>query len=221
MTRLIKTLIWPVLLAPVAYLALVWNKIPGTVPMHYNLAGEPDRYGNKSELFLVLGIMIVVSIGLYFLLTNIHRIDPKKKYSAENLPRMRSLAFAICIFLSALSCFIIYNTMHPGAGFNSKFIIAGVGLLFVVIGNYMYNIKPNYFAGIRLPWTLENEDNWKQTHLLAGKIWFAGGLLIALLGLFVSQKVMFVLMMSVIAVMVIIPVIYSYRFYKQQQGEKR
>ena len=43
MTRLIKTLIWPVLLAPVAYLALVWNKIPGTVPMHYNLAGEPDR----------------------------------------------------------------------------------------------------------------------------------------------------------------------------------
>jgi uncharacterized membrane protein len=217
MTRLIKILIWPVLLVPAIYLALAWEKIPAVVPMHYNLAGEPDRYGSKNELLLVLGIMTVVATGLYFLLVNINRIDPKKKYTKENLPRMRSLAFAVCIFISALSCFIIYTSMRPGGQFNSKFITAGVGLLFMVIGNYMYNIKPNYFAGIRLPWTLENENNWKQTHLLAGKIWFAGGLLIAAVALFISEKMMFILMFSVIALMVLIPVIYSYRLYQKQQ----
>lgn len=217
MKRLIQTLIWPIILAPAAWLAIVWNIIPETVPMHYNLKGQVDRYGNKNELLIMICILTVVNAGIYLLLTNLHRIDPKKKYTKENLPRMRSLAFAICMFISSITCFIIYSSMHPETSFNSKFITVGIGLLFVIIGNYMYNIKPNYFAGIRLPWTLENEDNWKKTHLLGGKIWFAGGLLIVLLSLFAPDHLMFILMFSIIALLVIIPVIYSYKLYKNNQ----
>ena len=67
-----------------------------------------------------------------------------------------------------------------------RYVFAGVGLLLCLIGNYMHTIKPNYFAGLRLPWTLNNEDNWRKTHLLAGKLWFVGGLVIAILCLTAS-----------------------------------
>ena len=218
MDALIKRIIWAIWAAPVIYLAAVWNKLPEKVPMHYNLSGEPDRFGNKTELLIVLAIMLAVNIGVYFLLVNINRIDPKKKYRDENRPRMRRLAFAVSIFVSAITCFIIYSSIGSSPKFNSKIIVIAVGLLFTVVGNYMYNIKPNYFAGIRLPWTLENEDNWKQTHLLAGKLWFAGGLFIALMALLLPGKATLICTFAVLAIITVIPAVYSYRLFKQGQA---
>ncbi len=218
MDKLIKTIIWPIWAAPVIYLAAVWNRLPERVPMHYNLSGEPDRFGNKSELLLLLAIMVVVNIGVYLLLVNLTRIDPKKKYREENRPRMRRLAFAVSIFVSAITCFIIYTSLGTSPKFNSKIIVIAVGLLFTVIGNYMYNIKPNYFAGIRLPWTLENENNWKQTHLLGGKLWFAGGLLIAIMAVLLPENIVLAAMFIIITIVTVIPAVYSYRLYKRGQG---
>jgi len=216
MNKLIKIVIWLVWAVPVVYLAATWNRLPEQVPLKYGLNGEPIRYGTKSELFMILAILLAVNIGVYFLLVNINRIDPKKKYREENLPRMRRLAFAISIFMSAISCFIIYSSLGTSPKFNSKIIVVAVGLLFAVVGNYMYNIKPNYFAGIRLPWTLENEDNWKKTHMLAGKLWFAGGLLVALTALFLPDKIALIFTFSIIILLTIIPTVYSYRLYKKQ-----
>ena len=216
MNKFIKIAIWLIWAAPLAYLGATWNRLPEKIPLKYDLNGEPLLYGGKSELLIVMAIMITVNIGVYLLLVNIHRVDPKKKYREENLPRMRRLAFAISIFVSAITCFIVYNSLGPSSKFNSKFIVFAVGLLFTVVGNYMYNIKPNYFAGIRLPWTLENEDNWKKTHMLAGKLWFAGGLLIALAALFLAGKLVLIFTFATIGILTIIPAVYSYRLYKNQ-----
>jgi uncharacterized membrane protein len=215
MDKVIKTIIWPIWAGPIIYLAVVWNRVPEKVPLHYNLSGDPDRYGNKTEFLILFAILLVVNIGLYFLLVNMNRVDPKKKYREENLPRLRKLAFAVCIFISAITCFIIYTTIGSSPKFNSKIIVVAVGLLFTVIGNYMYNIKPNYFAGIRLPWTLENENNWKQTHLLGGKLWFAGGLLIALMAILLPENIVLIAIFVIIAILTVIPAVYSYRLYKK------
>ena len=217
MDKFIKYFIWVVFISPVVYLAAAWKTLPEKVPMHYNLKGEVDRYGNKTELLTLLAILVTVTIGVYFLMVNIHRIDPKRKYSSENISRMRRFAFAICIFLAALTCFFIHSSQHAEMKFNARFITVGIGLLFAVIGNYLYNIKPNYFAGIRTPWALENEENWRLTHRLASKIWFAGGLLLAVLGFFLSSTAAFILMMVVIAVLVLIPFIYSWRIYTRMK----
>ena len=96
-----------------------------------------------------------------------------------------------------------------------RYIFAGVGLLLCLIGNYMHTIKPNYFAGLRLPWTLNNEDNWRKTHLLAGKLWFIGGLATAILCLLVPDTVAIVLFFIATIVLVLVPVIYSYRLYRK------
>ena len=216
MNKLIKITIWLIWATPVVYLGAVWNRLPEKVPLKYDLNGEPLRYGTKSELLIILAILVAVNIAVYFLLVNINRLDPKNKYREENLPRMRRLAFAISIFVSAITCFIIYSSLGSSPKFNAKIIVIAVGLLFTVTGNYMYNIKPNYFAGFRLPWTLENEDNWKKTHLLAGKLWFAGGLLLSLVALFLPGNVVLIFAFAIIGILTIIPAVYSYRLYKNQ-----
>jgi uncharacterized membrane protein len=93
-----------------------------------------------------------------------------------------------------------------------------MGLLFAILGNYMYTIKPNYFAGFRLPWTLSNNENWRKTHLLGGKLFFAGGLLIAVCGLFAPFIVSIIIMFSILSLSVVVTCVYSYRLYKKQSA---
>ncbi len=216
MTRFFNYIVWLVIAAPVVYLAAIWKKLPATVPLHYNMKGEVDRYGNKSEMFLVTGILLVVSIGMYLLLTNIHRIDPRKQHTGKNLPLMKRLAFVLVVFLSGLSLFIIYSVQNNFTQMKSGFILAALSLLFSFIGNYMYTLRPNYFAGIRLPWTLNNDDNWKKTHQLAGKLWFSGGIVLALFAVLLPGKAAFPVFFAGITILIILPVIYSYRLYRQR-----
>ena len=216
MNKTLNTLILPILAAPLAYLALVWNKLPEKVAIHFNLEGTADDFGSKQELVLMAVILTAVNAGVYLLLNNIYRIDPKRG-AGENKSRLQKIGFAVCVFVSAMLCMIIYTSMHTGKKFNTQFIFAAVGLLFSFIGNYMHTLKPNYFAGLRLPWTLENEDNWRKTHFLAGKLFFAGGLLIAVICLFTPVIFSIIAFFTICTIIVVIPCIYSYKLYKQHQ----
>ena len=217
MKKFLPYLTWMVLLAPLVFLRAIWKKLPDHVPMHYNINGEVDRYGSKSELITLICFMLALNIGVYLLLSNLHRIDPRKKYTKENMPVVKRLAFILVFFLSALSCFITYMALDANSSFTGKFTMCITGLLFAALGNYMYNIKPNYFIGFRLPWTLENEENWKYTHRLVGRMWFAGGLLLTVLALFLPTKAGFSAFMIIMAIITIAPSVYSYRFYKQHR----
>jgi uncharacterized membrane protein len=199
-------------LLPAGYLALTWNSLPQTVPVHFGPDMKPDRFGDKSELWLVTGILAVVSILLYFLLNNLRRFDPKRK-AAPPSSTFNKLAFGLVVFMAALN--IITIASAKGSMVLQNFLFPLLGLLFAFIGNYMNNIKPNYFAGLRLPWTLSSDENWRRTHHLAGKLWFAGGLLIALVSLFLSSGVMFPVFIAVMLIITLIPVVYSYRLFKQ------
>ena len=214
MDSILKKLVWVILLIPAVYLAIAWKSLPETVAMHFDWKGNVDRYGTKRELIGMLVVLFFVSVFAYLLLANIYRIDPKK-YAVENKERLQRLAFGFVVFMAALQCMIIYSSTQNDIRFGLLF--PGMGLLFAFIGNYMPNIKPNYFAGYRLPWTLESEDNWKKTHALVGKLWFGGGLLIAVVCIFLSNKASFIFFMAVMCVISITPVIYSYRYYLQQK----
>ena len=216
MNRYFKFLIWPVALIPIAYLAVIWESLPEKMAMHFDLKGNADRYGSKTELLVMVAVFSAMVIAIYFVLSNIYKIDPKK-YAADNKDRLHRMGFAIAVFMAALSCFIIYSTSRGSTEIGIRYVFAGVGLLLCLIGNYMHTIKPNYFAGIRLPWTLNNEDNWRKTHLLAGKLWFVGGLVIAILCFLLPDVVSVILFFILTIVLVLVPVIYSYRLYKKNK----
>lgn len=199
-------------LLPFGYLGFIWNSLPEIVPVHFGADMKPDKMGNKSELWLVTGIMTAVSLFVYFLLQNLHRIDPKRKDIPPS-SGFHKLALGMVVFVAALSILIIMSAKDGTVMKNLIFPL--LGLMFAFIGNYMINIKPNYFAGFRLPWTLSSDENWRRTHQLGGKIWFAGGMLIAIVSLFLQESQVLVFFISVMAIMVIVPLVYSYRFFKK------
>jgi uncharacterized membrane protein len=216
MEKFMKKVIWLIILSPAVYLAFAWNQLPEKVAMHFTLKGNVDRYGSKNELLLLIMLLIVLNAGVYLLLINMYRFDPKKN-AADNKSRLHRIGFAVSVFMAAVFCLILYSSIHGNIEFNIRLILAAAGLLFAIIGNYMHNIKPNYFAGFRISWTLNNNENWKKTHALAGRLWFAGGLFLAVVCLFMPPAISFIVFFTVLIVITIIPGVYSYRLYKKQK----
>ena len=214
-TLLRWTFVCVIALIPWVYLLSIWSSLPERIPVHFRIDGTPDKYGQRNEIFLIPATCTLVSILVYLLLTNIYKIDPKRR--AQKQPEIFfKIAMVVVVFISCMSI-IILNWTATQHTMGMNLVLAMMGLLFAYMGNVMHSIKPNYFAGFRLPWTLESEENWRATHLLGSKIWFAGGILIAILALFIKPLVMFFIMMGIVLVMVIIPTVYSYRMFARSK----
>jgi uncharacterized membrane protein len=199
-----------VVLLPFIYLAYIWNDLPEEVPLHWNIRGDVDKYGSKFELLL---IPILLPLLVYLIFLIVPKIDPKNKIQKMG-GKYQSLKAILTIFMSGLALFIMYAANNESVK-NPNYIVLIIGLLFVFLGNYFKTIKPNYFIGIKTPWTLENETVWKETHSLAGKMWFVGGLIIVFSSLILSKEANFTLFTVITVIIASVPVIYSYIFFKQ------
>ena len=216
MKIVLRRLIWLIMLLPAVYLAIVWTGIPQTVPMHFDLNGNVDQYGTKTDLLIMTAVLTGLNMLAYLAILNIYKIDPKK-YAAQNKERLQRIGFSVALYLAAVSAMLIYVISTNHVDIVMKFVFIAMGLLFALIGNNMYNLKPNYFAGMRLPWTLENEDNWRATHHVAGRLWFFGGFVIALLAFVLNEQWSVYSTFIALSFLILIPVIYSYRYYKRSQ----
>jgi uncharacterized membrane protein len=216
MKRLLNLTAWLAILAPGAYLIGIWNNLPDKVPMHFDFQGNPDRYGSKTELVTLVFFLTVMTTAIYLFFPLIYKIDPKKS-APENKARLKKMGFAITLLLSFMTFFIIYSSRSGTITLNVNLLVSVLGAFWCILGNYMFNLKPNYFAGMRLPWTLHDEENWKETHRLAGKLWFAGGILIFLLAFLLPSKVVLIVFICITMVITFIPMAYSYMLYRQKQ----
>lgn len=209
-----------VILLPLVYLWIVWKDIADTVPVHYNIHGEIDRYGNKTEMLMAILTLTGVTLGTYLLMVNIHKIDPKRARGGHK-GSMEKLALGVSIFLTALISVIIADAKTGGGNIGEKAIIPLVGMLLAFVGNYMHNLKPNYFAGIRTPWALNDEDNWKQTHQLASHVWFGGGITIFMIALVCPPELTAYVMMGIVGIMVIVPYSYSFILFRKAKNKNQ
>lgn len=203
-----------IILIPFVYLSVIWNSLPERVPIHWNATGEIDGWGNKLTLIVMLFMLPVLT---YVILSVVSKIDPKKRMSLMG-GKLYQLKFILVLFMSLLALFIIYSTKSQTIS-SPSFVFAILGALFMALGNYFKVIKPNYFIGIKTPWTLENEEVWKKTHTFAGKLWFIGGLLI-ILGSLIFESTFFVkIFLAIVFCIAIIPICYSYLKYKNLKKE--
>src|SRR5690606_12164854 len=187
-------------LIPVIYLGIIYNSLPTKVPIHLNIQGEIDRFGNKSELILIALMPLLIYV--------IFSVVPKKKIKAMG-KKYQKLKTLLILLISLLAVYILYLIKNQTFS-NPNFIILSIGILYTIFGNYSKTIKSNYFIGIRTPWTLKNETVWKNTHILAGKLWFVGGIIIIISSLVVSKTYNTYLFLVITAVIALIPVVYSY-----------
>lgn len=203
-----------IILLPVVVGLLLWDKLPEKVPFHWGVDGQVDGWASKPMAVFFLPPFMLAMQWFCMLMTG---LDPKAKDITET--KMMGLVLWI---IPVLNLFL--HVMVWLAAFGREINMAAImplfmGVLFVVIGNYLPKCKQSYTMGIKLPWTLDDEENWNKTHRLAGKIWVAGGLLTMPCAL-LSGVWAFIVMMSILVVMCAIPTVYSYQYYKKSKQDK-
>ncbi|MBF4518027.1 SdpI family protein [Flavobacterium sp. ANB] len=204
-----------IVLTPFVYLAIIWDSLPQRVPIHWNYKGEIDNWGDKFSLILML---LLLPVLMYVLMTFIPKIDPKNRISLMG-GKFYQLKFFLVLFMSVVALLIVYATKERSVN-NPNLVFALLGVLLIIFGNYFKVIQPNYFIGIRTPWTLENNEVWKATHAFAGKIWVIGGFILVLGGL-VLNNAFGKVFVFIVLVLALIPIAYSFIKFKQIQKRDR
>lgn len=205
-----ESVFWILILLPFVYLLTIWKTLPELVPTHFDLLGNPNGWSDKNGLILLIGGM---GIGTYILMLLIPKFDPKKKIEQMG-DKYYSLRLLLTIFMSLLSIYILYT--GNGSKINPNLLIALIGALYAILGNYFQTLKPNYFIGIRTPWTLENEQIWKKTHRLAGRLWIAGGLLTIIISFLINSNLVLVIFFGIITtIIVLVPIVFSYTEFQK------
>lgn len=200
-----EILIWVLALLPLAATLVLYSRLPQQVPIHWNMQGEVDGYGSRSAL-LWMGL---IAPGCSLMMLVLPRLDPRR----DNYPRFAKGYLAMRVLLAAffggVQIVSLYAAFDATALPVGRLITAGTGLVICVIGNFMPKFKHNYFCGIKTPWALASEENWRRTHRLAGLVWFWGGLAILVLGLVLPEAAAAAVLIGVMIPVGLLPVVYS------------
>lgn len=201
-----------VILLPMFAGFLLWDQLPAQVATHFGRNGEADRYSSK--LFAVAGIYLFLQ-AVHILCSVITEFDPKKRNVGS---KIYHLILCICPVVSLWCGVMIYGNALGYKDVINLNLWTNVllGIVLIVVGNYLPKCRQNYMIGIKLPWTLDNEENWDYTHRMAGKWWIIGGVLTILLGF---QKFVDPIgaAVGIILIVTLIPAIASYIYYKKHR----
>jgi uncharacterized membrane protein len=201
------------LVAPLVAVAMLWNDLPARVPVHWNLRGEINGWASKPVALLSMPLISIAAIALLHVLP---RIDPKLRRSGGTHGRMQSVLaivrLALAAFFAAIFCMQVAAALGRKVAAD-RIAPTTVLLLLAVIGNYLSNLRPNYFIGIRTPWTLESPETWRATHRLGGYLTFYGALLLLVLQFFVRPSIFGIVVPSAAVLLAVWGVWYSWHHF--------
>lgn len=202
---------WPLLLLIALLLGAgvwVYPHLPQRVPVHWGIGGQVNGYGPKWFGAFGLGIL---ALGMYALFAVLPVVDPRRKNYPAFLSTYRLLRWIVILVVLLAEGIILAAGLgyHPAVGL---IIRLAVSLMVIAMGNPLGKVRPNYFVGIRTPWTLANEAVWRKTHRLAGPLWVAGGIVLCFVS-FLPGAVSVVPFFGLLGLLVLIPAVYSYRIY--------
>lgn len=201
-----------IILLPILFGVMMWNDLPDTMTTHWGADGNADGFSGKS--FAVFGLPAILLV-LHLICLLFTFLDKKQK--EQNAKALRMI-FWIVPILSLFTNGFMYRAAFGKELDTEFFTLALLGVMFIFMGNYLPKIRPNRTLGIRIPWTLYNEENWNKTHRLGGKVWVVSGLLIVF-SVFLPLTAMVWIMVFAIGAAALIPIVYSYSIYKRHQKE--
>ena len=188
---------------------ILWNRLPDTIATHFGPSGQADGWSSKPFAVFFFPLFL---LGVNLLCIFITSADPKRRNISG---KALGLVYWIAPLMSVIISILTYTTAL-GMELNvNLFVMLTMGLLFIAVGNYLPKSRQNYTVGIKIPWTLNDPDNWNKTHRFAGKLWMAGGVII-LLNAFLNAVW---LMVAIIFIMAFAPIIYSYILYRRSLSE--
>jgi uncharacterized membrane protein len=194
-----------VILAPIVVGLILWDKLPAEMATHFNETGKADGWSPKG--FAIIGLPLLL-LAVHWFCMAFTSVDPKNKNISDKIV---TLVLWICPVISILGSGAMYLYALDNSVNTTSFATLIVGCVFLVIGNYMPKMKQSYTIGIKLPWTLDSEENWYRTHRFAGYAFMIAGVVTIIAG-FID---MFWLILVALFIASILPAIYSYMLYRK------
>ncbi|PXW88986.1 putative membrane protein [Streptohalobacillus salinus] len=203
------------ILATVCMWFISYPHLPAEIPMQWGPDGSVNWFAPKAiGALLNVGILIVI----YPILVLTPRLDPKRKGYLLTSKAYWVIVYATMVLLVFVNAFVIFKSL--GVNLRIEVIIPlMIGILFIIIGNYMQTVKANWFLGIRTPWTLSSEAVWRKTHRLGAKLFILTGLSFFIVPFINSAFAVYFIVIGALMVG-LIPTIYSYIIYQKEQKEE-
>lgn len=196
-------------------LYLLYNdKLPDNVASHYNASGEINGRMAKWSFWLMYAGL---GVALPVLLSVARYIDPRKSNYSRFEGYFDLMRWTISLFIHAIFLFIILDN----SGYDlpiPKLVVGGIGVMWILIGNRMGQVRSNFFIGIRTPWALTDDDNWRKTHRLGAKLWVITGLLMLATACFGSMPWLIAVTLVGAISCSLIPTAYSFLLYKNKKS---
>lgn len=189
-------------IASFAAAAMLYDKLPDALPVHWGLDGNADHYMAKPWGVYIYPIIIAAMLMLKVVLP---AISPRA-FAIEPFTRTFNILMTALLLFSAYLMAVVYAHALGAAIPVGRAVIAGVGVLFVVIGNFLGKVTKNFFIGIRTPWTLASDEVWFKTHRLGGWLLVLCGFVtvgVAIVGRFYPVAI------TALGIAIVVPIVYS------------
>ena len=198
------------LTAPFVVLAIYWNDLPARVPIHWNFRGQIDGWATKTPGIFVIPL---TALGITALLRVLPWFDPRLRRTLGDESLMPAVLpiIRLAVLLLLDTIFFVQIAVSLGRTIpGGRIIVSAVLLFFMVLGNYLGNVRPNYFVGVRTPWTLENPETWQATHRLGGHLMFFGALILLVGQFLLSERIFGWLLVASILLFAAWGIVYSW-----------
>lgn len=197
------------ILLPMFVGILLWDSLPELMTSHWGINGKADGFAGKGMTVFVPPLILLVAHWLCLFVT---MKDPK---NAGQKSKALSLIYWIMPVVSCVCAAMIYSAAFGWEWDQSFLLCVFLGAMFIVTGNYLPKCRQNYTMGIKVPWALNNEENWNATHRFGGRVWVVGGL-VFLFAAFLPESAMPAVMLVMVLILALLPTLYSYLYYRKQ-----
>lgn len=208
---MLKKYKWSVLLTsliticPILIGLCLWNRLPDTIATHFG--SNHTANGWSSKPFAVFGIPLIM-LGIHLLCLWATVNDPKRKNIHDKIFKLILWIIPVMSLVVCNACYVIALGYSVDIGMIVQLMI---GVLFIIIGNYMHKVKQNYTVGIKIPWTLYSEENWNRTHRLGAWLWILCGIVFVINSVLQRDTVV----LAAILALLLVPMLYSFILYKK------
>lgn len=205
---------------------------PDTIPVHFDINGVVDRWGSKYEI-LILPAMAVVCMLMFKFFTKLYTdkaletTDDKEK--AEILSNVKVINITVWIMsvlffvMNIITLYTSYSQLYPDMNLPEFDVIQAVsiimGIVFIVMGNYMPKTRRNSTIGFRFPWTLYNDTTWSKSNKFASYVMIIAGCITIIGSIFLKDAAASILMMAVVSISLILIMIYAYFVYRDERNK--
>lgn len=198
-----------IILLPMAVGLALWERLPEVMVTHFGLSNNPNGFMSRTMVVFGQPLILLALHGLCI-------FAMKHGWTKASGPKLGAIVLWIVPAVSLFTAVVTYGYALDERLNVARLAVVFVGAVFTVIGNYMPKVTRNFTVGIKLPWTLADEDNWNRTHRFAGPIWVVGGLILLASGLVGIASMIPVIV--VLVVMVVLPTGYSMILAKKKAG---